>query len=58
MALKIHLPLINDIKNIGVSDTQPLVMGTGITYAAGKIGNAIKFPNSCASCVHMPGLKL
>lgn len=36
----------------------PILMGTGVTYTAGKIGNAAQFPNNCNSCIHMPGLNL
>jgi hypothetical protein len=58
MSLRVWLPLLSDAHNQGASDIIPTVMGTGITYTAGKLGNAATFPNSCASCIHMPGLKL
>ena len=58
MSLRVWLPLLSDAHNQGASDITPIVMGTGITYTAGKLGNAATFPNNCASCIHMPGLKL
>ena len=58
MSLRVWLPLLSDAHNQGASDIVPTVMGTGITYTAGKLGNAATFPNNCASCIHMPGLKL
>lgn len=58
MSLRVWLPLLSDAHNQGASDIIPTVMGTGITYTAGKLGNAATFPNNCASCIHMPGLKL
>ena len=58
MALKVWLPLNGDIRNLGCSDIQPQMMGTGITYVNGKIGLAANFPNDAASCIHMTGLKL
>lgn len=58
MALRVWLPLNGSLENIGISDIEPQLMGSGITYTAGKIGNAATFPNNCNSCIHMPGLKL
>lgn len=57
MSLLVWLPLDGDLRNLGASDIQPLLMGTGITYSAGKIGNAATFPNNSNSCIYMPGLK-
>ena len=56
MALQVWLPLISDVSNNGLSDLTATIMGSGITYNAGKIGNAAKFPNDPANCIHMPGL--
>lgn len=58
MSLKVWLPLNGTLENKGVSNITPTLMGSGITYTAGKIGNAATFPNACSSCIHMPGLKL
>jgi len=58
MALKVWLPLDGSARNIGISGNDGIVMGTGITYTAGKIGQAATFPNNCNSCIHMPGLRL
>ena len=57
MSLLVWLPLDGDLRNLGCSDIQPSLMGTGITYSAGKIGNAATFPNNSNSCIYMPGLK-
>lgn len=58
MGLKVWLPLDSDLRNLGTYDEDIQTMGSGITWTAGKIGKAATFPNSCASCIHMPGLKL
>lgn len=57
MSLLVWLPLDGDLRNLGCSDIQPSLMGTGITYSTGKIGNAVTFPNNSNSCIYMPGLK-
>lgn len=57
MSLQVWLPLLNDAHNQGLMDVEPTVMGTGITYTAGKLGNSATFPCSAASCIHMPGLQ-
>lgn len=57
MALQVWLPLLNDAHNQGLMDVEPTVMGTGITYTAGKLGDSATFPCSAASCIHMPGLQ-
>ena len=58
MALVVWLPLNGTVDNQGASGTNPILMGTGITWSAGKIGQAATFPNNCNSCIHMPGLRL
>lgn len=59
MSLRIWLPLNGDLKNLGTDQSiVPSIMGTGITYSSGKIGQAATFPNNSNSCIHMPGLKL
>ena len=57
MSLQVWLPLTGNLNNQGLSNITPLLMGTGITYTAGKIGTSATFPNNCASCIHFPGLK-
>lgn len=58
MALRIWLPLNGTLENLGCSDSTMGTMGSGITYSAGKIGNAATFPNSPDSCIYTQGLKL
>ena len=58
MSLLVWLPLNGDLHNYGCSNSEATLMGTGITWTSGKIGQAATFPNSPASCIHMPGLKL
>lgn len=58
MSLVCWLPLNGDGHNQGTSNDNLTIMGTGITYTAGKLGLAATFPNNCNSCLHMPGLKL
>lgn len=58
MALQVWLPLNGNIINQGLMNVTPTLMGTEITYVDGKIGKAVRFPNNCNSCIHMPGLKM
>ena len=59
MSLQVWLPLNGDIKNQGLDSTKnPTLMGTGITWTAGKIGQAATFPNNCNSCIYLPRLRL
>lgn len=58
MSLVCWLPLNGDLHNQGANGANPILMGTGITWSAGKIGQAATFPNNCNSCIHMPGLRL
>lgn len=58
MSLRVWLPLNGDLHNQGISGIKPQLMGNGITWTAGKIGQAATFPNNCNSCIYMPGLKL
>ena len=58
MALQVWLPLNGNIRNQGLLNITPTLMGSGITYVNGKIGKAAQFPNNCNSCIHMPGLKM
>lgn len=58
MSLKVWLPLNGDLYNQGISGETPQLMGTGITFDDGKIGQAATFPNNCDSCIYMNGLKL
>lgn len=59
MGLQVWLPLINGIENQGLNGAiAPQLMGSGVTFTNGKIGNAATFPNSCNSCIYMDGLKL
>lgn len=58
MALRVWLPLNGNLENKGISGVVPTLMGSGITYGNGKIGQAATFPNNCNSCIHMPGFKL
>lgn len=59
MALQVWLPLDGDLRNQGLDGSKiPSLMGSGITYTEGKIGQAATFPNNCNSCIHMPGLRL
>ena len=57
MSLQIWLPLNGDLHNQGLSDITPSLMGSGIIYTSGKIGNAATFPNNANSCIYMPGFK-
>lgn len=58
MSLRVWLPLNGDLHNQGISNIQPQLMGNGVTWTTGKIGQAATFPNNCNSCIYMPGLKL
>lgn len=58
MSLQVWLPLNGNLNNQGLNGVQPILMGTGITYTSGKIGQAATFPNNCNSCIHMSGLRL
>ena len=59
MSLQVWLPLNGNLDNLGLNGTKvPSLMGTGITYSTGKIGQAATFPNNCNSCIYMDGLKL
>lgn len=59
MSLQVWLPLNGDIKNQGLDNTKnPTLMGTGITWTVGKIGQAATFPNNCNSCIYLPRLRL
>lgn len=59
MSLQVWLPLNGNLTNLGLDGTKvPSLMGSGITYTAGKIGKAATFPNNCNSCIYMNGLKL
>ena len=58
MALKVWLPLNGSLENKGISNVVPVLMGNGITFSNGKIGQAATFPNNCNSCIYFPGLKL
>ena len=58
MSLQVWLPLNGSLENQGLKGENPSLMGSGITYTAGKIGQAATFPNNCNSCIHMPGLRL
>ena len=57
MGLKVWLPLNGNLENKGAT-SPPILMGSGITYTAGKIGQAATFPNNCNSCIHMTPLRL
>lgn len=58
MSLQVWLPLNGDLRNQGVTNTVPELVGTGITYVNGKTGRVASFPNNCASYISFPGLKL
>ena len=58
MALQYWFPLIQDSRQQGLNSTISTTMGTGITFVVGKLGKAAQFPNSCNSCINVPGLKL
>lgn len=57
MSLQVWLPLTENSDNKGVSDINAEVIGSGIIYTSGKIGNAATFPNNCSSYIRMPGFK-
>ena len=58
MSLQIWLPLNGNLQQQGLSNVNATMMGTGITYSAGKIGQAATFPNNCNSCIYLPRLRL
>lgn len=58
MSLLYWLPLINDAHNQGLQGDVTTIMGSGITYTNGKLGNAATFPNAASSCLNLPGLQL
>ena len=58
MALQYWFPLTQDSRQQGLNSTISTIMGTGITFVAGKLGKAAQFPNNCNSCINVPGLKL
>ena len=58
MSLQIWLPLNGNLQQQGLSNANATIMGTGITYSAGKIGQAATFPNNCNSCIYLPRLRL
>lgn len=58
MSLQIWLPLNGNLQQQGLSSVNATMMGTGITYSAGKIGQAATFPNNCNSCIYLPSLRL
>jgi len=57
MSLLYWLPLINDAHNQGLNGDTTTIMGSGITYTPGKLGNAATFPNDPNSCLNLPGLQ-
>lgn len=58
MSLQYWLPLNGNTNNQGLKNDVPTIVGTGITYSSGKIGQSATFPNNCASYIHLPGLNL
>ncbi len=58
MSLQYWLPLNGNANNQGLKNDVPTIVGTGITYSSGKIGQSATFPNNCASYIHLPGLNL
>lgn len=57
MALRVWLPLDGNLNNKGVSGATASLMGSGVSYAAGKLKQCAQLPNNANSCIYMTGLK-
>lgn len=57
MALRVWLPLDGNLDNKGISNKTASLMGSGVTYVAGKLKKCAQLPNNANSCIYLPGLQ-